>query len=415
MNDRIRISLDDVNSQDVDSKLAAQNALNRTNEHYQSQMQGAISTNQQNNSGSIWRNTFFYMTIFGIIGGILAWAPAEIVWSFNDDSLDEYIIFNNELENLRELLISDDITQSTFMERMQALTALFSDNPFVEIESDEYLSDDERNSKFEELLSDIQSRAYFISILFFAFVGSGLAICLSAAEAVVSKNIPELIKRASVGLCFGMLGGVIVGLFIDALYNAMGGGEVDTSFVMQVLARATGFLIVGIFVAIAPGIVMKNWKKIGIGLLGGSIGGLIGGSLFDPIASVVSVGWPSRLIALVCIGLFTGMAIGLIENVLKSGWVRVVGGPITGKQFILYKNPTTVGSSPQCDIYLFKDRTISPHHASISRVPQGFQISSEGESQIVVNGQTTRRHVLRSNDQISIGGSSFSFHQKQQG
>ena len=36
----------------------------------------------------------------------------------------------------------------------------------------------------------------------------------------------------------------------------------------------------------------------------------------------------------------------LIENVIKSGWFKVEEGVIAGKQFVLYRNPTYIGSSP---------------------------------------------------------------------
>ena len=54
----------------------------------------------------------------------------------------------------------------------------------------------------------------------------------------------------------------------------------------------------------------------------------------------------------------TGIGIGVIESALKDRWLYVTSGPLAGKQFILYKPVTTIGSSQQCDIYLFKDSNI---------------------------------------------------------
>ena len=62
---------------------------------------------------------------------------------------------------------------------------------------------------------------------------------------------------------------------------------------------------------------------------------------------------------LVAIGVVTALATALVENAAKTGWLRVLTGLIAGKQFILYRNPTYVGSSPDCEIYLFKDKLVA--------------------------------------------------------
>jgi len=182
---------------------------------------------------------------------------------------------------------------------------------------------------------------------------------------------------------------------------------------VQVLARSIGWGVLGLFLAVAPGIVMRSPKKFAIGLVGGLAGGLIGGALFDLVANATGSDGLSRFVAFVSIGLFAGLGTGLIENAVKSGWLKVTGGLIAGKQFVLYKNPTLLGSSPQCEIYLFKDVNVAPQHASIRRVPQGYEIQDLGtQSGTVVNGSPVQRARLRANDQIQIGGTIFSFQEK---
>ena len=70
-------------------------------------------------------------------------------------------------------------------------------------------------------------------------------------------------------------------------------------------------------------------------------------------------------LALRLLGLATGVAIGIVESALKDRWLYVASGPLAGKQFILYKPLTTIGSSQSCDIYLFKDTSILPQHGSL--------------------------------------------------
>ena len=62
----------------------------------------------------------------------------------------------------------------------------------------------------------------------------------------------------------------------------------------------------------------------------------------------------------------SGLFVGLVESLTKDAWLLMIVGPLKGKQFIVYKNPTRIGSSPKCEIYLFKDPAIDPFHATIN-------------------------------------------------
>jgi hypothetical protein len=143
------------------------------------------------------------------------------------------------------------------------------------------------------------------------------------------------------------------------------------------------------------------------------IGGLIGGAIYDPLALFTQRPELSRLIALCAIGLVAGVSTGLIENAAKSGWVRVISGLIAGKQFILYRNPTFIGSGPDCQIYLFKDDKVGRRHAAIHLVPGGFELEDLPlGAPTVINGRPTKRARLRHGDRISIGATTFLFQEK---
>ena len=79
----------------------------------------------------------------------------------------------------------------------------------------------------------------------------------------------------------------------------------------------------------------------------------------------------SRLVALVLIGVLSpGLFTGLIEHAARTGWLKVTAGLIAGKQFILYRNPTFIGSGPECPIYLFRDPAVGRRHAAVPRHPR---------------------------------------------
>jgi len=81
--------------------------------------------------------------------------------------------------------------------------------------------------------------------------------------------------------------------------------------------------------------------------------------LFDPIEQLFTTAdgsaWPSRMIGFTTIGLLVGMFVGLVELWTRTAWLLMRAGPLAGKQFVIYRNPTVLGSSPKADIYLFKD------------------------------------------------------------
>lgn len=251
------------------------------------------------------------------------------------------------------------------------------------------------------------------TLLFTASIAVLLATFLSIAEQVVARNWRGAIINGSTGIIFGLFGGIVVALFINKFYTWMLGADPDIAFSRQILARGIGWAVLGVFVSIAPGIVLRNAKRLVIGLTGGFLGGLLGGLLFDPIVLATGSDRVSRWVGISSIGVLAGVATGLIEHAAKAGWLRVSVGLLAGKQFVLYRNPTYVGSSPQCEIYLFKDVHIAPRHAAIRTVAGGFEIEDLRTSTgTFVNGQAVSRIRLRNNDQVQIGSTTFSFQEK---
>lgn len=414
MSDKIRISLDDVNSLEVDQKLQQQSAVARTTEHYQQQVAPSMPSMSGNRgSTSIWYNTLFYMTLFGFLGGLLAWPACEMSHQWTQGPQESFLRFFGEVAEVMQDANTGEISQAEAERRLERLKRKYEGNKIVATVLDESLSDAEKESRLEQIRVKQESVQFISSIMFFAIGGMIIASFLSVADAVIGRNVREAVINGSVGLCLGMIGGIIVGLFIDRLYKGMGGGTEEAGMATQVFARSLGWGIVGLFLVIGPGIVLRSPKKLLIGLAGGFLGGLVGGGLFDVVGNVTGTGWLSRLLSFVAIGAIAGLGTGLIENAAKTGWMKVVGGLIAGKQFILYKNPTTIGSSPQCEIYLFKDVNVAPQHAAIRQVPQGYEIEDLGTTTgTFVNGSPVRRVRLSNNDQIQIGGTTFSFQEK---
>jgi hypothetical protein len=243
-----------------------------------------------------------------------------------------------------------------------------------------------------------------------------LCVGLGVAESVVERSTQKALIRG--GLCLPL--GVILGFvfsFIANLIFTIGMGIVMQLGVMSVsnpglwIVRAVAWMVFGAAGGIVYGIVGKSSKKAVYGVLGGIIGAGLGGLLFDPISLLTAGGGLSRAVGFSSLGLATGMGVGIVESALKDRWLYVCAGPLGGKQFILYKPLTTLGSEQSCDIYLFKDPSIHAQHAVLES--RGPRVQVHALATVHVNGQPVQARVLQSGDLIQIGRYAFRYQEKQ--
>lgn len=412
--DKIKVSLDDVYSARVDDKIKSQEAIARAQQHYQQQVSAAqqVAALKGGVPGkrSIWYNSIFYMAVFGLLGGLVAWGMGEIVYQGMAPPMEQYMEFLSKAGKVFARVKEGDLSEARAEKMLEALSVKYEDNPYVKIMKNDNMSDSQKEAARDKQLEKDKRASEMRSIMFIGLVGLVLALALSIADPIVTRNWRSTAINSCVGIFLGLMGGVIVGLFADHLYRALGAGS--DSMGKQMFARSVAWGVVGLFLAIAPGVVMKSWKRLVIGIAGGLMGGLLGGLLFDPIATTTESGVISRLVGLVAIGVLAAVGTGIIEKAAKTGWLRVVAGLIAGKQFILYRNPTTIGSSPQCEIYLFKDVQVAPRHAAIHAVSGGYEIEGAAPGTFV-NGQAVSRRRLRTGDRIQIGSTVFEFQEKE--
>jgi hypothetical protein len=151
--------------------------------------------------------------------------------------------------------------------------------------------------------------------------------------------------------------------------------------------------------------------------MGGIVGGVLGGLLFDPINRFLipstEQGDVMRLVGFCMVGLCVGIFVALSERLGRDGWIRVLTGPLRGKAFILYHNPTIIGSSPTANIYLFKDSKVAPEHVALQRVGNGYElVQSRSDAPAMVNSLPVRRRRLVSGDQVVIGDTILLFEER---
>lgn len=265
------------------------------------------------------------------------------------------------------------------------------------------------------------------AILMFPIVAAGIGLFLGAAEGIVCRNPLRAVKSGVVGLGIGFAGGLLalvptgvvfslmtllaVSLWDNPRPDAMPTGLALLVFMM---GRAAAWSIAAIPAGLGQGIALKERKVMLNGVVGAVLGGLVGGLLFDPIYLVLTTSdgqaTYSRAVGFAAIGLFVGLFVGLVEGWTKTAWLLMRKGPLAGKQFIMFKDTTVLGSSPKADVYLFKDDAIEPRHALIVNRGGRFEIEDcNTPDGTYVNGVPISRQVLQHGDQIVMGKTVLEF------
>ena len=246
-----------------------------------------------------------------------------------------------------------------------------------------------------------------------------MCVGFAVAESIVERSTRKALIRGGLALPLGM----VLGFFISNLANVFytiglaicRGAGVQTAHNPAVwIVRGLAWMVLGAAGGVIYGIIGQSMKKTGYGALGGAIGAVVGGTIFDPISFATHGGAASRAIGFGLFGMATGIAIGLVESALKDRWLYVTAGPLAGKQFILYKPRTSVGSSQSCDIYLFKDPEILPLHATLE--VKGSKIHLVPSGAVYVSGQPLRStRVLESGTVLQLGRYAFRYQERQRG
>ncbi|HUR36305.1 MAG TPA: FHA domain-containing protein [Terriglobales bacterium] len=254
------------------------------------------------------------------------------------------------------------------------------------------------------------------NILLVPMVVTFICIFLSIAESIVERSLTRALKKGGLSLVLGVvLGFVFMGVanvvFNIALMIVQEMGLLAPKNPAFWVARGIAWAVFGVAGGIVYGLAGQSMKKGQYGVIGGLIGAGIGGTIFDPIALGMDGAAGSRAVGFAIFGLATGVAIGIVESAFKERWLYVASGPLAGKQFILYKPVTIIGSRQECDIYLFKDTSVSPQHAVLEARGPHVQITAMGE--VYVSGSPVRTRVLQNGDLIQIGRYAFRYQERQ--
>jgi hypothetical protein len=406
----LTIDWSELTAPSVDAKLAQLQTVKSTLNHYDASSE-VIST-EPTDRFALFYHAAVYLGLFGLIGGLAGWLIGQIM-HLRPDLRSEARDLIAAVQELQQQSNRGSVAAAIAKESMRGIIRDGKSNPYFMLYVDTKLTPAEKQAKTKELMAQDAWKDFLANTLFFGFAGMMIAVCLAAAEPIIERNMTRATTNAAVGAALGMIGGVAVALIIHKLHGWMlGGMDSELTRRQLILTNSLEWGILGIFLAAAPGVLMGSFKRLLIGIVGGAVGGILGGLLFIPLAERFGE-HVSRLGGLIAIGAIAGVACGLLENAIKSGWIKVIKGAIAGKQFVLYRNPTYIGAHPSCHIYLFKDASVGKRHAALHLTPLGVEIEDLPlGTPTLVNGKAVSRQILRSGDKIQVGKTSFEFHEK---
>ena len=253
------------------------------------------------------------------------------------------------------------------------------------------------------------------NLLILPIITTLMCIGFGVSESTVERSLRKALLRGALALPLGILLGFIFDLMAETIYGILlhlcyeAGAQTHANPAVWI-ARGVAWMVFGAAGGVVYGIVGQSTKKGTYGVLGGAIGAGLGGFVFDPISMATHVGSVSRAVGFGLVGLATGVGMGLVESALKDRWLYVVAGPLAGKQFILYKSETSIGSRQESDIYLFKDPNILPRHAVITIA--GARVMLQATGPVLWAGQPVHSRVLQDGDLLQLGRYAFRYKEK---
>jgi len=305
--EKLTVTWDDVRSPVVDAKLREQETKSREDAFTSPALamnDRQLKTQQRT---SIWYNTVFTMAVFGLLGGLVAWGAGELI-QLRPLSRPQYLAQLHDAQDKWEAVQSVQrrydagIDRGTAQFQIDAIRQAAADegNVYFPILANRALATAQKQERIAQQHANYETKAFIAKVLAYGLIGMVIALALSVAEPVVDRNTHGALVNGAVGAMLGLFGGVLVSLFVDRLHQALGGSDnAELTTVSQTVANSVKYGVIGMFLLVAPGVLMRNGRKLAVGLAGGLVGGLIGGALFAPVAKWTGNAMLSRAVATV--------------------------------------------------------------------------------------------------------------------
>lgn len=266
---------------------------------------------------------------------------------------------------------------------------------------------------FIGLFLDIDTSSLATLFLKDALLGAAVGVCIGGAIGAVDgltvrRSWRRLVRGVSLGGLIGLIGGLIGLIVGEVIFKFAGGG---------VWPRAVGWAIFGFLVGTSEGRVQQSREKTSYGAVGGLLGGLIGGSTYERLSTLLRTVTHDRELALtvgtavglIILGACIGSLIGLVEDILRSAWLKVVVGRLEGRTFTLAGEESTLGRDDACDIVIPGDSEVTDRHAIIQQREDSFVLEPLAQPAFVNQKRADHPFRLKHGDRIQLGKTQMTF------
>ncbi len=239
-----------------------------------------------------------------------------------------------------------------------------------------------------------------------ASIGLFFGLFFGSAEGIILSDYKRSLKGAVSGAILGLAAGTLTVLLVQGLLYSIGNAELFNTIINESLVipllRALGWGILGIVIGAIDGIRSRSLRRIGIGASGGFIGGLGGGILLEFLVKSQINGFYARGTGLVVMGMGIGLFYSLFEYSRSYGLIRVLSGPLRGKEYLILMKKTKIGSSIKANIPLGDYGGVQINHATL-KSSKNAVIIQESKGSVLVNDTPVTKHELKYEDVIQIG------------
>jgi hypothetical protein len=139
--------------------------------------------------------------------------------------------------------------------------------------------------------------------------------------------------------------GIVAGGVADLLFEALTRSESLAS-----VGRLVGWVFLGAVVGPGMSYFVPNLPRFRAAIAGAA-GGLVGGLAFECLVHALG-NVPARFAGAAILGFCIGLMVALVEVICREAWLEVHYGPKETKNFSLGKQAVTIGSGPQCTVYI---------------------------------------------------------------
>ncbi|MBN2051692.1 MAG: hypothetical protein JW760_14675 [Spirochaetales bacterium] len=254
---------------------------------------------------------------------------------------------------------------------------------------------------------------YFRLILQGGIIGAVYGALLGMGEGIALSIGSKTIKGFTLGLVAGFIAGGASILAAQGilmfLTEARGASVTDITGTYLPIARIPGWTLIGCVLGIIEGIRSRSFRRLLFGLLGGFLGGLVGGLIYEGLHTASFNAPVLRLAGFSALGILLGIGLSVADSGGRFGILKVMNGKFKGKEYILSKKKSRIGSSAGCDIIL-PDETEAKVSALVVRTEKKLHLVKVAQVQnLFVNDSSVERVQLKYEDVIRCGKTALRF------